>query len=112
MISYFSEKSGRLPDTVFVVFSGPGLPNLHFRGFGRNQKEPRRKVTQIRGGITSRSAFFAHFVAVSVFDFSVIFEGPLPFPVSDSRKKCTIIITVNRSTVSYTHLTLPTIYSV
>ena len=29
-----------------------------FQVFGRDQKEPRRKVTQIRGGITSGSAFF------------------------------------------------------
>ena len=35
-----------------------------FEVFGRNQKEPRRKVMQIRGGITSRSAFFAHFVTI------------------------------------------------
>ena len=62
--SDFSEKSGRLPDTVFVVFSGRGFQIRIFEVFGRNQKEPRRKVTQIRGGITSRSAFFGRFVPI------------------------------------------------
>ena len=32
--------------------------------FGRNQKDARRKVMQIRGGITSRSAFFDFFVSI------------------------------------------------
>ena len=62
--SDFSEKSGRLPDTVFVVFSGRGFQIRIFEVFGPNQKEPRRKVTQIRGGITSRSAFFGHVVPI------------------------------------------------
>ena len=35
-----------------------------FEVSGPNQKEPRRKVTQIRGGITSRSAFFGRFVPI------------------------------------------------
>ena len=62
--SGFSEKSGRLPDTVFVVFSGRGFQISIFEVFGRNQKEPRRKVMQIRGGIISRSAFFGRFVPI------------------------------------------------
>ena len=32
--------------------------------FGRNQKDARRKVMQIRGGITSGSAFFARFMPI------------------------------------------------
>ena len=37
----------------------PGCFTIHiFQVFGRDQKEQRRKVTQIRGGITSGSAFF------------------------------------------------------
>ena len=32
--------------------------------FGRNQKDGRRKVMQIRGGITSRSALFDLFVPI------------------------------------------------
>ena len=48
----------------FIVFSGRGFQIRIFEVFGRNQKEPRRKVMQIRGGITSRSAFFAHFVTI------------------------------------------------
>ena len=37
----------------------PGCFTIHiFQVFGRDQKEPRRKVTQIRRGITSGSAFF------------------------------------------------------
>ena len=35
-----------------------------FEVFGRNQKDARRKVTHIRGGITSRSAFFDLFVPI------------------------------------------------
>ena len=36
-----------------------GCFTIHiFQVFGRDQKEPRRTVTQIRGGITSGSAFF------------------------------------------------------
>ena len=34
-----------------------------FEVFGRNQKDARRKVMQIRGGITSRSALFDLFVS-------------------------------------------------
>ena len=43
----------------------PGCFTIHiFQVFGRDQKEPRRKVTQIRGGITSGSAFFGLFVPI------------------------------------------------
>ena len=44
--------------------SGRGFQIRIFEVSGPNQKEPRRKVTQIRGGITSRSAFFACFVPI------------------------------------------------
>ena len=43
----------------------PGCFTIHiFQVFGRDQKEPRRKVTQIPGGITSGSALFDLFVAI------------------------------------------------
>ena len=51
--------------TRYLSCFRPGCFTIHiFQVFGRDQKEPRRKVTQIRGGITSRSAFFARFVPV------------------------------------------------
>ena len=60
----------------------PGCFQIHsFEVFGPNHKEPRRKVTQIRGGITARSALFDLFVPIWDFQFSVIFERPSTFPV-------------------------------
>ena len=48
--------------TRYLSCFRPGCFTIHiFQVFGRDQKEPRRKVTQIRGGITSGSAFFACF---------------------------------------------------
>ena len=45
--------------TWYLSCFRPRCCTIHiFQVFDRNQKEPRRKVTQIRGGITSRSAFF------------------------------------------------------
>ena len=45
--------------TRYLSCFRPGCFTIHiFQVFGRDQKEPRRKVTQIRGGITSGSAFF------------------------------------------------------
>ena len=45
--------------TWYLSCFRPGCFTIHiFQVFGRDQKEPRRKVTQIRGGITSGSAFF------------------------------------------------------
>ena len=42
-----------------------GCFTIHiFQVFGRGQKEPRRKVTQIRGGITSGSAFVDLFAPI------------------------------------------------
>ena len=42
-----------------------GCFTIHiFQVFGQDQKEPRRKVTQIRGGITSGSAFFDCFRSI------------------------------------------------
>ena len=35
-----------------------------FEVFGRIQKDARRKVMQVRGGVTSRSAFFALFMPI------------------------------------------------
>ena len=76
----------------------PGCFQTHiYQDFGRNQKDARRKVMQNRGSITSRHAFFAHFVTIEVFDFSFIFEPPFPFPVLSLPKKCTLNISVNRS---------------
>ena len=51
--------------TRYLSCFRPGCFTIHiFQVFGRDQKEPRRKVTQIRGGITSRSAFFGRFVLI------------------------------------------------
>ena len=45
--------------TRYLSCFRPGGFTTHmFQVFGRDQKEPRRKVMQIRGGITSGSAFF------------------------------------------------------
>ena len=45
--------------TRYLSCFRPGCSAIHmFQVFGRDQKEPRRKVMQIRGGITSGSAFF------------------------------------------------------
>ena len=45
--------------TRYLSCFRPGCFTIHFfQVFGRDQKEPRREVTQIRGGITSGSAFF------------------------------------------------------
>ena len=60
----FSEKSSWLPDTVFIVFSARALPKPIFEVCGRNQKDARRKVMQIRGDITSRSAFLNLFLPI------------------------------------------------
>ena len=51
--------------TRYLSCFRPGCFTIHiFQVFGRDQEEPRRKVTQIRGGIISRSAFFGRFVAI------------------------------------------------
>ena len=51
--------------TRYLSCFRPGCFTIHiFQVFGRDQKEPRRKVTQIRGGITSRSALFDLFVSI------------------------------------------------
>ena len=42
-ILWFSEKLGRLPDTVFIVFSGRVLHNSHFPGF---RSGPKRTATK------------------------------------------------------------------
>ena len=69
--------------TRYSLCFRPGCFTIHiFQVFGRDQKEPRRKVTQIRGGITSGSAFFDCFRPISDFDFSVIFAGPFHLPIS------------------------------
>ena len=69
--------------TRFLSCFRPGCFTIHiFQVLGRDQKEPRRKVTQIRGGITSGSAFFDCFRPIQDFDFSVIFESPSHLSVS------------------------------
>ena len=48
--------------TWYLSCFRPGCFTIHiFQVFGRDQKEPRRKVTQFRGGITFGSAFFECF---------------------------------------------------
>ena len=77
----FSEQPSQ---SQLVEFSGP------------DQKDERRKVMQIRCGVTLRSAFFARFVPISDFEFSVFFAGPLSFPVLGLPTKCTLHISVDR----------------
>ena len=84
--------------TLYLSCFRPGCFTIHiFQVFGRDQKEPRRKVTQIRGGITSGSALFDLFVASKDFRFSMIFHGPSVVFVPGLLEKCTLIISVNRS---------------
>ena len=69
--------------TRYLSCFRPGCFTIHFfQVFGRDQKEPRRKVTQIRGGITSGSAFFDCFRPMSDSDLSVIFAGPFHLPTA------------------------------
>ena len=91
------QKRGRGFLTWYLPCFRPGYFQIRiFEASGRNQKDERRKVTQIRGGITSRSAFFARFVPFQDFHLSAIFESRFPFVVSGLPKKCTLIISVNR----------------
>ena len=77
-----------------------GCFTIHiFQVFGRNQKDARRKVMQIRGGITSGSALFDPFVAIQDFRFLLMFVTSSVFPVSGLPKKCALIISVNRSSM-------------
>ena len=51
--------------TWYLSCFRPGCFTIHiFEVSGRHQKDARRKVTQIRGGITSRSAFFGLFMPI------------------------------------------------
>ncbi len=59
------QKSGRVFLTRYLSCFRPGCFKIRiFEVFGRNQKDARRKVMQIRGGITSRSALFDLFVLI------------------------------------------------
>ena len=58
-----------------------------FEAFGRNQKDARRKVMQIRGGITSGSAFFDLFVPIQDFHCLTFSEAPSRFPAAVLPKK-------------------------
>ena len=60
----FSKKSHGFLAWYLSCFR-PGCFRIHiFEFLDRKQKEPRRKVMQIRGGITSRSALFDLFVSI------------------------------------------------
>ena len=59
-----SEKWRRLSGPVFTVLSAWSSQKTISECSGRNQKDARRKVMQIRGGITSRSAVFDLFVSI------------------------------------------------
>ena len=48
---------------IYRVF-GLELPKMIFELFDKDQKDARRKVMQIRGGITSRSALFDLFMPI------------------------------------------------
>ena len=51
--------------TWYLSCFRPGCIQIHIFEFsGRDQKDARQKVTQIHGGITSRSAFFGPFMPI------------------------------------------------
>ena len=79
---------------IYRVF-GPVVKKTEFEFVGWDRKVSRQKVTQIRGGITSRSALFDLFVSILDYDCLIFFEGP-SFPVSVLPKKCALIVSVNR----------------
>ena len=59
------QKSGDDSLARYLSCFRPGTPKRRFSSFfGRNRKDARRKVMQIRGGITSRSAFFDRVVPI------------------------------------------------
>ena len=60
----FQKRSHGLLARYLSCFRPGWLQIRNFEDFGRNQKDARRKVMQIRGGIISRSAFFARFVPI------------------------------------------------
>ena len=60
----FQKKLSWLPGPLFIVFSAQPSQSRLFEFWGPDQKDARRKVTQIRGGITSRSAFSDLFVPI------------------------------------------------
>ena len=60
---------------IYRIF-GPTVPKSAFRVFGPNQKDALRKVMQIRGGITSGSAFFGLFTAVEDFHVQSFLQVP------------------------------------
>ena len=62
----FSNKLSWLAGPLFIVFSAQPSQGRLFEVVGRDQKDARRKVTQIRGGITSGSALFDLFVAMNM----------------------------------------------
>ena len=64
--------------------------------FGRDQEDVRRKVMQIRGGISSKSALFELFVSIEVYDCLVNFESNSPLPVSISEVLCSLNLAINR----------------
>ena len=64
LFAFFSKKSHGFLAQYLSCFR-PGCFRIHiFEFLDRKQKEPRRKVMQIRGGITSRSALFDRFVFI------------------------------------------------
>ena len=58
---HFQKKLSWLSGPVFTVFSAWSSKDRIFELCDREQKDARRKVMQIRGGNTSRSAFFCIF---------------------------------------------------
>ena len=60
----FQKRSHGLLARYLSRFRAGWLQIRNFEDFGRNQKDARRKVMQIRGGITSGSALFDLFVSI------------------------------------------------
>ena len=62
--STFSEMLAWLPGPLFILFSAQPSQRRHLEFFSRDQKDVRRRVTQIRGDITSGNALFDLFVSI------------------------------------------------
>ena len=60
----FQKRSHGFLARYLSCFRSGWLQIRNFEDLGRNQKDARRKVMQIRGGITSGSAFFDHFMPI------------------------------------------------
>ena len=81
-ILWFSEKLGRLPDTVFIVFSARVLHNSHFPGFRSGPKRTATKSYADSWWYHLGECLLWLFQAHLRFWCSVIFAGPFLLPIS------------------------------